>query len=91
MAIDFAHFDSPDPAGGMQTIAQRDGDEWVITGEKHYTTNGTGWERKDAICTPSSAAPIPRQAPTRPWPLLPCRGIDMASASMIQGAGEAGY
>src|SRR5215470_12229636 len=41
-----ANFDSPDPAGGMQTIARRDGDEWVITGEKHYTTNGTGWNRK---------------------------------------------
>ena len=41
-----ANFDSPDPAGGMQTIARRDGDEWVITGQKHYTTNGTGWEKK---------------------------------------------
>jgi alkylation response protein AidB-like acyl-CoA dehydrogenase len=40
-----ANFDSPDPAGGIQTIAQRDGDEWVITGEKHYTTNGTGWDK----------------------------------------------
>ena len=35
----------PDPAAGMQTLARRDGDEWVITGEKHYTTNGTGWDR----------------------------------------------
>jgi alkylation response protein AidB-like acyl-CoA dehydrogenase len=41
-----ANFDSPDPAGGLQTIAERDGDEWVITGEKHYTTNGTGWDKK---------------------------------------------
>jgi len=40
-----ANFDSPDPAGGMQTIARRDGEEWVITGEKHYTTNGTGWDK----------------------------------------------
>ena len=40
-----ANFDSPDPAGGMQTIARRDGDEWVITGQKHYTTNGTGWDK----------------------------------------------
>jgi alkylation response protein AidB-like acyl-CoA dehydrogenase len=38
-----ANYDSNDPAGGMQTIAHRDGDEWVITGQKHYTTNGTGW------------------------------------------------
>jgi nitroalkane oxidase len=41
-----ANFDSPDPAGGMQTIARRDGEEWVITGQKHYTTNGTGWGKK---------------------------------------------
>jgi alkylation response protein AidB-like acyl-CoA dehydrogenase len=40
-----ANFDSPDPAGGIQTMARRDGDEWVITGEKHYTTNGTGWDK----------------------------------------------
>ena len=40
-----ANFDSADPAGGMETMARRDGDEWVITGEKHYTTNGTGWDR----------------------------------------------
>jgi alkylation response protein AidB-like acyl-CoA dehydrogenase len=38
-----ANFDSPDPAGGIQTLARRDGDDWVITGQKHYTTNGTGW------------------------------------------------
>jgi alkylation response protein AidB-like acyl-CoA dehydrogenase len=43
-----ANFDSPDPAGGVQTLARRDGDEWVITGEKHYTTNGTGWDRHGA-------------------------------------------
>jgi alkylation response protein AidB-like acyl-CoA dehydrogenase len=43
-----ANFDSPDPAAGMQTLARRDGDEWVITGEKHYTTNGTGWDRNGA-------------------------------------------
>jgi nitroalkane oxidase len=40
-----ANFDSPDPAGGIQTVARRDGDEWVVTGQKHYTTNGTGWDR----------------------------------------------
>lgn len=56
-----ANFDSPDPAGGIQTIAQRDGDEWVITGEKHYTTNGTGWDKKGShlytvICRTDPAA-----------------------------------
>ena len=40
-----ANFDSADPKGGIQTIARLEGDEWVITGEKHYTTNGTGWNR----------------------------------------------
>lgn len=40
-----ANFDSPDPAGGLQTIAHLDGDEWVVTGEKHYTVNGTGWDK----------------------------------------------
>jgi nitroalkane oxidase len=39
-----ANFDSPDPSAGLQTIASRDGDEWVVTGEKHFTTNGTGWD-----------------------------------------------
>ena len=38
-----ANFDSPDPAGGIQTLARRDGDDWIISGQKHYTTNGTGW------------------------------------------------
>lgn len=41
-----ANFDSADPSAGIQTMAHRDGDEWVITGQKHYTTNGTGWDRK---------------------------------------------
>jgi alkylation response protein AidB-like acyl-CoA dehydrogenase len=40
-----ANFDSPDPGGGIQTLAGRDGDQWVITGQKHYTTNGTGWDK----------------------------------------------
>jgi alkylation response protein AidB-like acyl-CoA dehydrogenase len=41
-----ANFDSPDPRGGIQTLARRDGDHWVINGQKHYTTNGTGWDKK---------------------------------------------
>ncbi len=32
----------------MQTFARRVGNEWVVTGQKHYTTNGTGWNGKGA-------------------------------------------
>ena len=41
-----ANFDASDPGGGIQTLARRDGDQWVISGQKHYTTNGTGWDKK---------------------------------------------
>ena len=57
-----ANFDSADPGGGIQTIARLDGDEWVITGEKHYTTNGTGWDKTGChlytvICRTDPALP----------------------------------
>ena len=42
-----ANFDAPDPRYGVKTFAIREGDEWVINGEKHYTTNGTGWDGKN--------------------------------------------
>jgi alkylation response protein AidB-like acyl-CoA dehydrogenase len=43
-----ANFDCPDPAAGVQTLARREGDEWVISGQKHYTTNGSGWDGRGA-------------------------------------------
>lgn len=43
-----ANYDCPDPSAGVQTIARREGDEWVITGKKHYTTNACGWDGKGA-------------------------------------------
>lgn len=43
-----ANFDSEDPGGGIQTIARRDGDRLIVSGQKHYTTNGTGWDGKGA-------------------------------------------
>ncbi|MBR1225154.1 acyl-CoA dehydrogenase family protein [Bradyrhizobium sp. AUGA SZCCT0176] len=43
-----ANFDCPDPAAGVQTFARREGDEWVINGRKHYTTNGSGWDGNGA-------------------------------------------
>ena len=38
-----ANFDSADAKAGVQTIARRDGDAWVVTGQKHYIVNGAGW------------------------------------------------
>jgi alkylation response protein AidB-like acyl-CoA dehydrogenase len=43
-----ANYNDPDPQAGVQTFARREGDEWVITGQKHYTTNGSGWDGKGA-------------------------------------------
>lgn len=43
-----ANFDDPDPRAGSQTFAYRDGDEWVISGEKFFITNGWGWEGEGA-------------------------------------------
>jgi alkylation response protein AidB-like acyl-CoA dehydrogenase len=43
-----SNFDCPDPAAGVQTFARREGDSWVISGKKHYTTNGCGWDGKGA-------------------------------------------
>ncbi len=42
-----ANFDSPDPRFGVRTFATLEGNHWVINGEKHYTTNGTGWDGKN--------------------------------------------
>ena len=43
-----ANYDSVDPAHGIATFARRDGDSWVVSGEKHYTTNGWGWDGRGA-------------------------------------------
>lgn len=43
-----ANFDSTDPRGGIRTTATLEGDQWVINGQKHYTTNGTGWNKRGA-------------------------------------------
>lgn len=57
-----ANFDCPDPTAGVQTFARRDGDEWVINGRKHYTTNGCGWDEHNAhlitvVCRTDPALP----------------------------------
>ncbi|MGH8933943.1 MAG: acyl-CoA dehydrogenase family protein [Egibacteraceae bacterium] len=38
-----ANYDSDDPNAGMQTFARQEGDCLIVSGEKHYATNGTGW------------------------------------------------
>jgi len=43
-----ANYDAEDPNAGIQTVARRDGDRLIISGEKHYTTNGTGWDGNGA-------------------------------------------
>jgi alkylation response protein AidB-like acyl-CoA dehydrogenase len=43
-----ANYDSDDPSAGIQTFARQDGDRLIVTGEKHYTTNGTGWDGNGA-------------------------------------------
>lgn len=64
-----ANLDSPDPTVGIQTFARRDGDEWVINGHKHFTTNGSGWHgdgatllsvlcRTDPSLPPSESAAV---------------------------------
>ncbi|KAF2711743.1 acyl-CoA dehydrogenase NM domain-like protein [Pleomassaria siparia CBS 279.74] len=35
-------------APGLQTTAYLDGDEWVVDGEKLWTTNSSGWDQKGA-------------------------------------------
>ncbi|WP_009478427.1 acyl-CoA dehydrogenase family protein [Rhodococcus sp. JVH1] len=39
-----ANFDAPPPAEGTRTTAVRDGDEWVINGEKIWASHLGGWD-----------------------------------------------
>jgi alkylation response protein AidB-like acyl-CoA dehydrogenase len=57
-----SNYDCPDPSAGVQTFARREGDEWVISGQKHYTTNGSGWDGRGAqllsvVCRTDPAKP----------------------------------
>ena len=58
-----ANYNDPDPNAGVQTFARRDGDEWVITGQKHYTTNGCGWDGKGAHLLSVVCRTDPRKPP----------------------------
>ncbi len=58
-----ANYDNADPTVGVQTFAHREGDEWVINGKKHYTTNGTGWEGKGAHLFSVVCRTDPTQSP----------------------------
>ncbi|OZC87972.1 acyl-CoA dehydrogenase [Rhodococcus sp. 06-418-5] len=57
-----ANYDSEDPTVGIRTFARREGDEWVINGAKHYTTNASGWDGQGAdlisvVCRTDPALP----------------------------------
>ena len=65
----------------MQTLARRDGDEWVVTGEKHYTTNGTGWDRNGAHLYTVVCRTDPPAGPTSHWPSSRCPATARGSAS----------
>ncbi|GAA1831144.1 acyl-CoA dehydrogenase family protein [Pseudonocardia alni subsp. carboxydivorans] len=57
-----ANYDSPDPKVGIQTFARIEGDEIVLNGAKHYTTNGSGWDGGGAdlisvVCRTDPALP----------------------------------
>lgn len=57
-----ANADSPDPSAGVRTVARREGDEWVISGAKAYTTNACGWDGRGAhllavVCRTDLSAP----------------------------------
>lgn len=55
---------------GLQTTARKEGDEWIINGEKLWTTNSAGWDCKGAdiqcvVCrlSESGGPPIPDEDP----------------------------
>lgn len=55
-------------APGFQTTARRDGDEWVINGEKMWATNCAGWDFKGCdlacvVCRDVTEAPEPDSDP----------------------------
>lgn len=57
-----ANYDSPDPKVGVQTFARIEGDEIVLNGAKHYTTNGSGFDGRGAdlisvVCRTDPALP----------------------------------
>ncbi|KAK2036448.1 acyl-CoA dehydrogenase domain-containing protein [Colletotrichum somersetense] len=55
-------------APGLNTTAYREGDEWVINGEKIWATNSAGWDFKGAdlacvVCRDVTTAPQPDANP----------------------------
>jgi nitroalkane oxidase len=43
-----ANYDAEEPDAGIQTLARIEDDRIVVTGEKHFTANGTGWDGNGA-------------------------------------------
>ncbi|KAH5170673.1 hypothetical protein HBH68_215940 [Parastagonospora nodorum] len=64
-------------APGLQTTAYREGDEWIVNGEKLWTTNSGGWDSHGA----DLACLVCREVPTTPSPQDP--DIDPSSKILI--------
>jgi len=43
---------APSPGEGVRTVAEREGDNWIINGRKKWVSSATGWDRKgaDVLC-----------------------------------------
>ena len=53
---------SPLPGEGVRTVAKRDGDYWIINGQKKWVSSATGWDRRGAdvlcvVCRTDADAP----------------------------------
>jgi nitroalkane oxidase len=57
-----ANAGSPPPGEGVRTVARREGNRWIINGEKKWVSSATGWDQKGAdllcvVCRTDTSAP----------------------------------
>jgi nitroalkane oxidase len=58
---------SPPPGEGVRTTAKREGEHWVIRGQKSWVSSATGWDRKGAdvlcvVCRTAESGPPEKAA-----------------------------